>query len=370
MKSIMIIICIMLVLVPPVVCAQGAGSVITLENASQLSELAVLSLPAESGAGGVAWSPDSAQIASGASSDDVYVWDVATWEEVTMLNGDNGGIHDLTWSPDGTMIAVANRVTSAHVWDVNTGSEALLLGQPVAAPSLNMGALSGDSVTMDSLLSMGAAYGSFEEQMQVYGQILDEFSFKAVDWSPDGRWIATATSNLAVFWDAETGEEKGSVEGFTDNVWTVDWSPDSTVLVAASIEEMLIVTPDFETDKVETVSIPGFNLDAVWNSTGEYLALIGDKEIMIWDVEAQEAVTTIAGLAEHQLSIAWSPDDTMVASGGLDQQVHVWDAATGEELAVLSGHGSDVNRVEWSPDGTMLASAAYDDTVRVWAISE
>src|SRR5947209_12089825 len=66
------------------------------------------------------------------------------------------------------------------------------------------------------------------------------------------------------------------------------------------------------------------------------------------------------------ISVAYSPDGKMLASGGWDNLVRVWDAESGKELGRCQGHTDAVWPVLFSPDGKLLASAGRDGTVRLW----
>ncbi|MEK6644274.1 MAG: SRPBCC domain-containing protein [Planctomycetota bacterium] len=66
------------------------------------------------------------------------------------------------------------------------------------------------------------------------------------------------------------------------------------------------------------------------------------------------------------MSVAISPDGTLIASGGNDNLVKLWDAATGKEVATLQGHTAPIFTVTFSPDGDLIASSSQDKTVRVW----
>ena len=71
-----------------------------------------------------------------------------------------------------------------------------------------------------------------------------------------------------------------------------------------------------------------------------------------------------------QVDLAWSPDDTCLASCSMDNTVRIWRSATGGVVAVLEGHTSLVKGVAWDPIDSFLASAADDKTVRVWRTHE
>jgi WD40 repeat protein len=66
------------------------------------------------------------------------------------------------------------------------------------------------------------------------------------------------------------------------------------------------------------------------------------------------------------MSVAFSPDGSILASGSSDKTVRLWDAATGAHLHTLERHADAIMSVAFSPDGSILASGSSDKTVRLW----
>jgi WD40 repeat protein len=70
-------------------------------------------------------------------------------------------------------------------------------------------------------------------------------------------------------------------------------------------------------------------------------------------------------------ALAYAPGtDNLLVSAGDDRQVRFWNPAVGEAAEPLTAHGDSLVCLAFSPDGTLLASGGRSGSVAVWSVGE
>jgi serine/threonine protein kinase len=187
----------------------------------------------------------------------------------------------------------------------------------------------------------------------------------SVTWSPDGTQLASGGLNdhTVRVWDAPSGQQLQALEGHTRGVWSVAWSPDGAMLASGSSDGTVILWDAATGERLHTLEGHSGSVRGVaWSPDGTQLASGGldDRTVRVWDAATGERLRTLEGDSGRVLSVVWSPDGTRLASGG--DGILVWDAAGGELLDTLGE--SFMESVAWSPDGTQLAVGGND--ARIW----
>jgi WD40 repeat protein/DNA-binding winged helix-turn-helix (wHTH) protein len=107
-------------------------------------------------------------------------------------------------------------------------------------------------------------------------------------------------------------------------------------------------------------------LTLAYSPDGTVLAC-GDAggSVHLWQMAQGELLLTLKQHRGWIWCLAWSPDGQTLATGGDDKTIILWDARNGETLRTLSETNA-VWALAWSPDGQALASGSFDKIVKIW----
>jgi WD40 repeat protein len=277
-----------------------------------------------------ALSADGGLLATAGSSGDCRVWDVATGETTARFTGHNGHVHAVALSSDGTQ--ALSSAETLKLWNAKTGAELVEL-KTNRRPS------------------------------------------RAILFWPGKPQAVTAGAGAIEIWDLKTRKQLRMISGVHPFCGSLALTDDSKTLAAVTGDQAEVATlfqasngktiRSFVGPKVRISSIAiSKDGSSIWVASGEHTALR-------WDTKAG---TTEAVFA-HADVLTLSPDETLLATGGLNGLVSIWNANTGSGLLQLPRLKLRILDIAFLPDAEHLLVAGESTdtdnqtaTIQLWSI--
>jgi WD40 repeat protein len=289
------------------------------------------------------------------------VWFAPTWHRV----------YDIAWSPDESLIASSDVSSCIFLWDVATGENVQqLCGHGHEAVRMDW------SGRPDRLASGAGSYESRFGELIVWDTKLKEplHVFKGVftsqndlEWSPEGSMFASWSIHGPEIFvrDGESCQVIRKLK-MPENVLNVHWSPDGTMLASPApfYNDQLYIWDPRTGDEITVIKCDVSSMGGeggAWSADSKKVAVIvaiesgrdfaEKKTVMLWNARTGEKLTQFPGhLFSH------SPDGTAIVTVLSDEMLIAWDIQTGQELLRLTGHSGDIGAVSWSGDGEAIVA--------------
>ena len=198
---------------------------------------------------------------------------------------------------------------------------------------------------------------------------------KAIAYSPDGRFVLSATTSALKLWEIDSGLEMRTFTPKSGSLNSASFSPDGRFVLGASngVEMWDAATGE----KVRTFSKEALNsqyYSADFSANGKYvIAGFFTGDVFVWKAETGERIQTLKEVPNYSLQVfssaVLSPDGRYAASGGvgIDSKIRLWDVTNGKLLHRLSGHSKHISSLTFSPDGRFLLSGGKKK-IKLWEV--
>ncbi len=302
--------------------------------------------------GGYPWavSPDSKTVAAVGDDGTVALYDLATGVETVLDGRHTSSVQGVGFSPDGTSLLTTSDDRNVIVWDLASRTVREILhghGGRVFGPAFNADGSTAFTVGLDGLVFAWDLRGDrrLGPSLPLASEIYTGGGDTAVALSPDGSVTArTSGQDHVAVVDLASGVTRWEVDPWTD----------------AQLEAAKAKDPLFGGSQARDVV-----MSVAFSPDGSLLAVAGQNvDVVVYDVASgQELRRWQATRLAWVNDLSFAPDGTLLTAND-DGRVVRWDARSGSQIAELrvmneatdqDSYVGAPTRVRASPDGSRLA---------------
>ncbi|MBL9174262.1 MAG: protein kinase [Verrucomicrobiales bacterium] len=331
-------------------------------------------LETESPIGSVDLSPNQGVLAV-ASGSQVGLWDLNGNRWIQHHDTEAGEATQGSFSPDGRVLAVADLSGHIALWNLAEGTRRILTRDPGYAGILSF---SPDGRWLVAPGGPGATRVWNVGDLSLAAELPDTATAELAAFSTDGRYLVIVGGGPSIrVWETAGWKKVRTLLGHTDPITALDFSPDGRLLATGSRngEVKLWSTENLGSPPGIVPFPPSIAIGLAADGSGFWripqpirsngVALSWTASV--WSGNPPRAVFDVPLPAGEPPSCALLPDGRALVLGGEDGSLRI--AGPGRELVITNAHDGSVYLMDVSMDGTTLATKGlHEDRVLIWRL--
>jgi len=279
----------------------------------------------------VAFSADGKSFASGGWDGvvNLYTFDSTGLPKLKQsFTGHLGAVISLNFSKNGRYLVSCSKDYSSRIWNIDTPAKSKVFNlhlEPVTASFLDPSNKFLISSSLDGTIRTTNVNDAMKSKiLKLSGPIMDLQISKDMKF----YYVAFKGGTIKKFQTGGKNLEISAFTGHTDDINSIEISPDGNFMASAS----------------------------------------NDKTIIIWDLNSGKIHKTLTGFEWKVTSIKYSSDGKYIIGGCNDGVSKIFDISTGKAVTELKEMGKNVRDVSISRDGTTALVATHMDAQKFGVI--
>ncbi len=187
-----------------------------------------------------------------------------------------------------------------------------------------------------------------------------------VSWSYNNQMLAALyESGKVTVFDAATGTREISISTAAPS--RAVFSPTEALLAYNDGSRLYVASMQFGSSTRQW-QMPANIRDIQWTPDGEHLAVVVQRGVIVWDINAEREVYRLLPETDTRVErVNWRPAPMALTTIAQDTPaIALYDSPGNAIVTTYSGHADTVRSIDWSPDGTLLASVGADERLLLW----
>lgn len=303
----------------------------------------------------LAWAPDGNALAIAGADGGVFLLDAAAADPIRRLGEHPGGALTVAFARDGAAVASGGQDGRLRVFQRSGNIAERIVEMPEAWTGQVIFSADGKLLAVAAGRHVGLYDARSLDLLHRYSPLAA--TVESLVFAPNGRQLAAATYGGVMLLTPFTpfGVRKLA---WTGACLALAWRPDASVIAAGGQDASVQF---WRLPKGKQAAMSGYATkvrELAWNGSGRWLATGGGSDVVLWDFKAGPEGRPPRSLSYHReriVGLCWQRRGALLASVSRDSSLLLWQPGRGDLPVSRYQLVSQPTTIAWSPDDRLLA---------------